>query len=116
MLASAHLESVLAQAHLYEASLVIRAILVEYAAYACRSFNILSHHVEIATATCARQLVAEAEVVNLFCECFHSGRVGAGIEQLVLLPCLANEASHALEVEALYGVEHLQCVCLRRAR
>ena len=44
-LASAHLESILAHAHLYEASLVIRSVLVENAAYACSRFHVLSHHV-----------------------------------------------------------------------
>lgn len=111
-LAAAYLESVLAERHFNEACLVVRTVLREDAADAGCCVLVLCHHVKIAATSGTRQLIAKAKVVNEACESFHGWRIGAQVESLVLLPCLAYKTSHALEVHALDGIKHVKGVCL----
>ena len=46
----------------------------------------------------------------------YGGRIGACIEELVLLPCTCYEMSHAVEVHTLYGIEHIEGVLLHVAQ
>ena len=111
-LAAAYLESVLAERHFNEACLVVRTILGEDAADAGCCVLVLCHHVKIAATSGARQLIAKAEVVNEASEGLYGRRIGAQVENLVLLPCLADKTSHALEVHALDGIKHVEGVRL----
>ena len=77
---------------------------------------VLGHHIEVSATAGPGEFIAQAEVVDLAGQHGHGIGVGAAVEELILTPCLAHEASHALKVVALDGVVHFQRVGLHLAQ
>ena len=79
------------------------------------SLGILGHHIQITAASGSWQLVTQAEVVHQVGDATHAVGIGAAVYLLVLLPRLANQASHLLEVLSLDSLIHIGSMGLHGA-
>ena len=103
------------ECHVDEACVGAQRFGMERLADSCRGFGVLCYHVEIAASTSSGELVTETEVIYTLGDGFDCRRIGAAVEGHVLLPGGTDKTTHALEVAALYGVEHLKGVGLHGA-
>ena len=114
-LTAADLKTLVAERHIDEAGIGVETVLTENLLDAGCSLGIFSHHVEVTTSTGSGQLVTEAEVIDERGEACHLGWVGTAVEQLVLLPGLADQPAHLVEVFALDGFKHIDGMLLHLA-